>query len=93
MYRFLMLPEQSFYVAILICCGLVAAFVNVRQMPMTAQYHREKWLQGGASTHERYIRRDEMDVIFEAHREAIENTQSEVAKPEVFLPPGHYASA
>lgn len=92
-FRYLMLPEQSFYGVILASFCVVGLIMSFRNMPMTAQHHREKWLQGGVSVHERFIRRDEMDVIFEAHREAIENTRKEIERPEVFSPTGLYTSS
>lgn len=92
-FKYLMLPEQSFYAVILVCCGIISLAISYRNMPMTAQHQREKWLQGGVSTHERYIRRDAMSTIFEAHREAIENTQKQVPRPDVFSAPGQYKSS
>lgn len=86
-FKFLMLPEQSFYGVILVCFGVVSLVMSYRNMPMTAQFHRDKWIQGGASTHERFVRRDEMALIFEAHREAVEGTRAEVPQPEIFSPP------
>lgn len=92
-FKYLMLPEQSFYAIILVSFSIISLIMSYRNMPMTAQHHREKWLQGGVSTHERYVRRDEMDVIFQAHREAIENTRNEIERPEVFAPTGLYSSS
>lgn len=90
--RYLLLPDQSFLMALLVCCSCVGIIMSYRTMPMAAQHHRERWVQGGLSQHERYIRRDEMDIIFEAHRELVANTQNHAKKPEVFSAPGAYKS-
>lgn len=92
-FKYLMLPEQSFYGVILVCCGFLSFLVTYKTMPLSGEHQRDKFLQGGVSVHERYIRRDEMSLIFEAHREAIENTRSEITQPPVFSPPGQYKSS
>lgn len=91
-FLMLLVPDQIF--AGMLCCGacIAAVVVMARQQPFFMNSHKQRWIVGGMNEHEFYQRNDEMGRIFDMHREAIQNSRTEVERPAVLTPPSGYSS-
>lgn len=88
----LLIPDQMMAAMVLTVTGLVALVLMMRQQPYQVNLPKNRWIGGGLNQHEQYERNDVMGKIFDMHKEAVDNTRSEIERPEVLRAPHGYES-
>jgi hypothetical protein len=91
-YIMLLIPDQIFASLFVIGAAVVAFVLMMRQQPYGLNLPKNRWLSGGLNQHEQFERNDAMGRIFDMHKEAVDNTRSEIERPEVFRAPRGYKS-
>ncbi|KAK7197904.1 hypothetical protein NESM_000744800 [Novymonas esmeraldas] len=88
----LTMPDQMFMTVMVMAVTVVAVVITCRQQPFSTNVNKDRWTVGGMNPHEQYERNSTMSQIFDMHKDAIDNTRAELARPEVMSAPSGYHS-
>ncbi|KPI87368.1 hypothetical protein ABL78_3556 [Leptomonas seymouri] len=88
----LLIPDQVIAYCLISVTATICLILALRQQPYSVNLTKNRWISGGLTQHEQYERNDAMGKIFDMHKEAVDNTRSEIERPEVLRAPVGYES-